>query len=203
MKKIAMVLIALVLIAAFLFGYGIFADRQILSEELIRLHVVGASDSKEDQQVKLQVRDAVIACVEENMAAAENANDAEAVLQNMLPQLETVANETLESMRFSQRATVSLQKEAFPARDYDTFSLPAGVYRSLRVTIGQGQGKNWWCVVFPSLCIPAASEEFEDTAAGAGFSDTLTDTLQKEPQYEVRFFFLDCLGWLQNFFYGL
>jgi hypothetical protein len=73
-----------------------------------------------------------------------------------------------------------LRKEEFPKREYDTFTLPAGVYDSLRVTIGEGTGRNWWCVVFPSLCIPAASEETKDVAAGAGFSDSLSGAITGE-----------------------
>ena len=78
--------------------------------------------------------------------------------------------------------------------------MPAGTYDALRITVGEGQGQNWWCVVFPQLCLPAVSEGFEDTAAGAGFSDSLTGALEGE--YQVRFFLLDCLGWLENFLFG-
>jgi stage II sporulation protein R len=70
----------------------------------------------------------------------------------------------------------------------------------LRITLGEGKGQNWWCVVFPQLCLPAVSTDMEAEAAGAGFSDTLTGALTQE--YEVRFFLLDCLGWLENFLFG-
>ena len=83
-------------------------------------------------------------------------------------------------------------------RQYDTFALPSGVYESLRISIGEAQGKNWWCVVFPSLCMPAVGENFSDAAAGAGFDDGLTNTLQQKKGYEIRFFLLDWLGWLEN-----
>ena len=69
------------------------------------------------------------------------------------------------------------------------------------MTIGAGEGQNWWCVVFPTLCVSAASDGFAETAAEAGFSDSLTGTLSGEEGYEVRFFFLDCLGWIQRFFW--
>ena len=97
---------------------------------------------------------------------------------------------------------MSFRRELFPTREYDTFSLPAGVYDSLRVTIGQGEGHNWWCVAFPSLCLSAASEEFADKAAGAGFPDSLTGALDGEEKYEVRFFLLDALGELEKFLYA-
>ena len=98
---------------------------------------------------------------------------------------------------FPDTATVSLCLEEFATRVYDTFTLPAGLYESLRIVIGEGEGQNWWCVMFPSFCLPATSEGFEEVACGAGFSDTLTQTLEGE--YEIRFFFLDALGAVENF----
>jgi stage II sporulation protein R len=88
--------------------------------------------------------------------------------------------------------------EEFSKRVYDTFSLPAGLYESLRIIIGEGEGKNWWCVVFPELCLPATSEGFEETASCAGFPDALTAALEGEEGYEIRFFLLDVLGRLEN-----
>lgn len=201
MKKIAKITGTLLCAAVLLWLGGVLADRQRLSGDLIRLHVVGASNSKEDQQIKLQVRDAVTAFLRNDMGEAQNAREAKQYLQSKLSDLEQVANEALKSAGVSDKATVSLGKESFPTRNYDTFSLPAGVYESLRVNIGSAEGKNWWCVVFPSLCLPATADGFADTAAGAGFSDTLTDTLQQEDGYEIRFFLLDCLGWLQSLFF--
>ena len=122
-------------------------------------------------------------------------------LRQNLPAMEAAANEVLQKLGFSDRATVTLGKEAFPLRHYDTFSLPSGVYESLRVTIGEGKGQNWWCVVFPSLCLPAAGESTEDVAAGAGFSEELTDTVTQKPNYRIRFFFMDVIGKIENLFF--
>ena len=94
---------------------------------------------------------------------------------------------------FSDTVAVSLTEEAFPTRDYDTFSLPAGVYKALRVVIGEGEGKNWWCVVFPQLCM---GEGFVETSA---MSDELSQTLTGE--YEIRFWLLEKLGQLKNHFF--
>lgn len=200
MKKIAKLLLVLILIFGLLWCGTVIADRQTLSEDLIRLHVVGASDSQEDQQIKLQVRDALIGYLQQHMPEPEDVEAAKEALTGMLSQLEETANAALSEAGVTDRAKVTLTKEKFPTRHYDTFSLPAGVYESLRVTIGEGQGKNWWCVVFPSLCVPATTEGFADTAAGAGFSDSLSGALQGQSGYEIRFFLLDCMGWLQNLF---
>lgn len=182
-------------------GGTLLADRQRLNEELIRLHVVANSDSRVDQEVKLQVRDAVIQSLEADLEALADVEQAKAYLTENLPKIQAVANETLEEAGFSGEAVVSLCKEAFDTRYYDTFTLPAGVYEALRITIGEGKGHNWWCVVFPTLCVPATTEGFEDTAAGAGFPDSLTGALTGEEEYEVRFYLLDVLGRMENRFF--
>lgn len=193
----------LILLAAFALEFtGIAADQQTLRQSVIRLHVVGASDSEQDQAVKLQVRDAVVNYVEEALSHVMTLDEAKAWLKDNLPGIQDAANDVLGKLGLSDRAVVTLQSEAFPVRHYDTFSLPSGVYDALRVTIGEGQGKNWWCVVFPSLCLPAVGESTEDVAAGAGFSQTLTDTVTRQEGYKVRFYFLDVLGKIENFFFG-
>lgn len=202
MKFLRKIVGTLLLIAAISWIASVVADRKMLSENIIRLHVVARSDSPEDQAVKLKVRDAIVASLQQDMDYLEDSHAAKTYITEKLDQLTVIANDVLEQAGCTARAVVTLAKEAFPKRDYDTFSLPGGVYESLRVTIGEGEGKNWWCVVFPSLCLPATSEEFEDTAAGSGFDDSLTDTLQQKDGYKFRFFFLDCLGWLQNLFFG-
>lgn len=186
------------LIAAAVWCAEVWSDRQMLNEELIRFHVVANSDKAEDQQVKLQVRDAVLDALQKDLQNITDMDTAKAYLQENLPQIQKIANETLTAAGFEPDAIVSLCKEAFTTRQYDTFSLPAGVYESLRITIGDGEGKNWWCVAFPSLCLSATAEGFEDTAVGAGFSETLTDTLSGEEDYKLRFFLLDAIGKWEN-----
>ena len=172
-------------------------DRETLRQELIRFHVVAASDDPADQAVKLQVRDAVIAAFQEELQNFHDMDQAKAYLQENLPKIQAVANDVLAQAGFPDTATVSLCIEEFATRVYDTFTLPAGLYESLRIVIGEGEGQNWWCVMFPSFCLPATSEGFEEVACGAGFSDTLTQTLEGE--HEIRFFFLDALGAVENF----
>ena len=178
----------------------LLADRQTLNEDLIRFHVVANSDGAEDQTVKLQVRDAVLASLQEDLAKIADVEEAKAYLQANLPKIEAVANQTLKAAGFDCEAVATLCREAFDTRYYDTFTLPAGVYEALRITIGEGEGHNWWCVAFPTLCLPATSEGFEAEAAGAGFPESLTGALAGDSEYEVRFFLLDVLGRLENRF---
>ena len=199
MKKFFVIFVISVLLVALVGTVTVAKNHRYLTDHVIRLHVVANSDSQEDQQLKLRVRDGITAWIGQYAEGDMTAEQASDWLQTQLPQLQTVAREAAAAAGWEGDVTVSLAQEAFPTREYDTFSLPAGVYRTLRVNIGQAQGKNWWCVVFPALCLPATTEEFRDTAVGSGFSEELTDTLEKP--YEVRFFLLDWWGRLENFLF--
>ena len=201
MKKLGIILGMIVLLAAIIGIGAIAADHRYLTDHVIRLHVVANSDSQADQQLKLQVRDGVTAWLADHADPGMTAQQAADWLTGQLPQLQEVAHSSAAAAGWAGNVSVSFERETFPTREYETFSLPAGVYRSLRITIGEGQGKNWWCVVFPSLCMPATTEDFQDAAVGAGFSEELAGTLSGEQPYEIRFFFLDCLGWLENFLF--
>ena len=193
-KRIGICAIAAVLI----WTGGLIRDRQALNRELIRLHVVGATDTDRDQEIKLQVKDAVVKSLQEQMENLTDVNGAKDYLRENLPKIEALANCVLNEAGCADVAQVSLGLEEFSARIYDTFTLPAGVYQTLRITIGNGKGKNWWCVAFPSLCLPATTEGFDEAASCAGFSDALTGALDGSEHYEIRFYFLDLLGKLGN-----
>lgn len=199
-KLLRLAMVGLLIYGAFWMG-GVMQDRQTLSEDVIRLHVVAASDSQEDQAVKLKIRDAVVEELSAAMESLPTVEDAKEFLLDHLDEIEAIANKVLAEAGFSDTVTVSLDEEAFDTRVYETFTLPAGVYESLRIVVGEGQGQNWWCVVFPTLCIPQTTDDFASAAVSSGFSDTLTATVSNEKGYSVRFFFLDCLGRLQNLFY--
>ena len=189
------------LVTAFVLGvfaWGIVTDSRELREGLLRLHVVGASDSAEDQEVKLLVRDAVLASLEDGLHDLTDVDAAVDYVYRMLPRVEAAANRCLAVAGFSDTVAVSLTEEAFPTRDYDNFSLPAGVYRALRVVIGEGEGRNWWCVVFPQLCM--AGEDFVETASVAGLSPELAGTLEGE--YELRFWVLEKWGEMKNYLFA-
>lgn len=172
------------------------AQQARLSAKLIRLHVVAQSDSAHDQAVKLRVRDAVLARADSLLDGAE---DARAALEAGLAEIAQAAEETLSALGEERTVTVRLGKERFPTREYETFALPAGVYESLRVTIGEGAGHNWWCVVFPSICLTASMDELELAAQTAGLTDgelrLITGT---QPRFTLRFRTLELLEWLKK-----
>ena len=196
MKKTLKRIIFCAGLASVIWTWGLIADRNTLHNEILRLHVVADSDSQEDQSIKLKVRDAVLESISEDLRNVADMEQAKAYIQENLPKIQQAANDCLAALGCEDTAVATLQEEIFDKRVYDTFSLPSGIYEALRITIGSGEGKNWWCVAFPTLCIPATSEGFEDVAVSAGFSETLTQTLEGE--YEIRFYLLDLLGKLEG-----
>lgn len=198
MRKVLKRIGICLMLTALVFVGTLIADRQRLRQELIRLHVVANSNDPQDQNLKLQVRDAVLESLEQGLRDVQDMEQAKAYLQENLPKIQALADQVLEQAGCTDTATVALQLEEFGTRVYDTFTLPAGIYESLRIVIGRGEGQNWWCVVFPSLCVPAAGEDFQDVAASAGFPDSLTGALEGKEGYKLRFFLLDALGKLEN-----
>ena len=157
--------------ATLLMGCCASAGRAALADRVLRLHVVANSDDREDQAVKLKVRDAVLAQAQPALQGVTDSMAAEQVLTPMLAELERTAAEVLAAEGVADRVSVSISDQWFPTKEYDSFSLPAGQYRALRVVIGAGEGQNWWCVVFPPLCFAAVTEEVAAAAAQAGLSE--------------------------------
>lgn len=160
------------------------AEQNRLSGELIRLHVIANSDGAGDQAAKLAVRDAVLAALTPLLADVEDVGGAERVIRDALPQLEHAAELSLRRSGRYYPARALLCVETYPTRDYEGFALPAGDYVSLRVILGEGKGKNWWCVVFPPLCMTAA----EDEAAFSSLSEESARLIRYEGnEYRVKF----------------
>ena len=158
-----------------------------LADRVVRLHVIANSDAEEDQALKLQVRDAVLARTEAILRASADREEAESWLAAALPELERLAEETVAASGFDYGVTAELAETSFPTKDYDGFSLPAGRYLALRLVIGQGTGQNWWCVVFPPLCTAAASE-VPETALAAGLTEDQVSLMTGEDDgYVLKF----------------
>ena len=167
------------------------AQSQRMAEKIIRLHVVANSDSNVDQAVKLCVRDAVL---REAQCALSSAADAKQAILTDLPALEAAANAELQRQGSGDTARVSFRRELFPTRDYDTFSLPSGVYQSLRVTIGKGEGHNWWCVLYPNLCFMDSVHAIVPKEGKEELRSVLTDEeyamIVKGTPVKIKWFFL-------------
>ena len=185
MRKRICLSIVLLVTALTISVAAIQREQRALSEKLIRLHVVANSDSEEDQRIKLKVRDAVLE-VTQGLGRE--------TLTESLSEIEIAANDCLDSLNRPERAEVTLRKERFPTRVYDNFALPAGVYQTLRVTIGSGEGQNWWCVAFPSICLRATSAELHDAAVSAGFTEDEIKLITEDGgKYVLKFKTLELL----------
>lgn len=150
-------------------GMAAGAEEAALADRVVRLHVIANSDAAEDQALKLQVRDAVLAAAEPLLAGADGREAAEAALSAHLDELAAAGRSVVEKAGRDDAVTAALEEVWFPTRVYgEGFALPAGRYRALQVVIGAGQGRNWWCVVFPPLCLASVTEE---AAAAAGLTD--------------------------------
>lgn len=127
--------------------------QESLSRDIVRLHVLAHSDESKEQQIKLQVRDAVLRYMEPRLRGAESSTQAQLIIRENMTGIARVAASAAQG----RAVQVSLSREHYPSRQYENFALPAGEYRSLRVVLGDGAGENWWCVVFPPLCTEAVS----------------------------------------------
>lgn len=167
-------------------------------DNVIRLHVIANSDTEADQNLKLTVRDRILKEVSLLVEDAKSFEEAHAILskEENLEILTQAAVETVESAGYDYSVSVSLDKEKYPRKSYESLCFPSGYYTSLQVQIGDADGKNWWCVLFPRLCIGAATaEESEERFIETGFTPDqykiVTET--DEPVYEVRFKILEII----------
>ncbi|MCD7837479.1 MAG: stage II sporulation protein R [Clostridiales bacterium] len=169
-----------------------------LASRMVRLHVVANSDSDEDQTLKLQVRDAVLERCQELLAGSDSVEDTRETLKNALPNLAAAGLAVVEEQGYDCSVTVSLEYTNFPTIDYGDFSLPAGDYQALRVELGEGEGHNWWCVLFPGLCLEPVSD-LAQSAMAEGLTEEDVALLTKDGAgYELRFRILELLGSICN-----
>ena len=187
-----------VLFSAVLFSVLPIHGEDAVYDETIRLHVLANSDSDADQSVKLSVRDAVLSAVDELLRDARSRDEAVAILTESSDMLRDCAAEKLRSLGYPDTVAVRFGAERYPTRVYDGFTLPAGTYTSLRVEIGEAAGRNWWCILFPSVCSRfARGGESEDAIAedfvAAGFTPEEYRLITENDRmpYKMRFWLLE------------
>lgn len=177
-----------------------FAEsRRTLEDNVFRLHILANSDSEADQTLKLKVRDAVLAEVPELFGECQSKSDAEAAAAQNMPQILETAKRTLSENGCEYGVSAEICEMYFDDRTYGDIVMPSGNYSALRITIGDAKGKNWWCVMFPSLCLPAAMD-FEGLAEESKgyFTDEELYILENHSEYEVRFYFAELFEKLLN-----
>ncbi len=156
-----------------------------IRSSVLRMHVVANSDSEEDQCLKLKVRDAVLEAGKEYFDNSESAAQAEGKLIPVKDELERVAKKVVEENGYDYDVKVNIGNAYFPTKTYDgDVTLPAGEYEAVNVIIGSGQGHNWWCVMFPPMCLPAAES---DTELNEVLSEREYEIVKSNPKFEPRF----------------
>ncbi|MBR6551571.1 MAG: stage II sporulation protein R [Clostridia bacterium] len=150
------IIIGFVLYLAFSITYFSSVSGEI-RESVVRLHILADSNSKIDQEVKLKVRDALLEKNTQLLSNKVTPENAEEYFKQSKDELEKCANEVLKENGFDYTAKITLGKEYYTTRVYEDLTFPAGTYTSIKVVLGSGEGKNWWCVMFPPLCVPVAT----------------------------------------------
>lgn len=192
---------ALLLALALTLTAGLWAARSQgeLAHRVLRLHVLAHSDQPEDQALKLKVRDAVLERAGQYVAGAADRDGAEEALRPRLEELAQAGAAVVAAAGRRDPVQVTLEESWFPTRRYEDFALPAGTYRTLRVRIGAGKGQNWWCVVFPPLCLGSVTEEVAESAAAAGLSgEQMALITGQDGGYVLKFRLLEWLGQLSR-----
>lgn len=176
---------------------GFYGRCASVREDVVRLHILANSDSDEDQALKLQVRDAVVEAAAGWLDGVQDSNEALTVARDRLPELEAVAQQTVRDAGYHYPVSATLCTMYFTTREYDAVTLPAGVYEAVRFTIGRGEGRNWWCVVYPPLCAGAA---LGGDAALDVLDSTQSDLVRGGERYVVRFKVVEWFEQIRNFF---
>ncbi len=196
MKRFSLdIIMAAGIAIAMAFGsFGEFARQcEGIQTEVLRLHIPANSDSDSDQSVKLRLRDFLLTEYGGRLSQLDSVQEAKAAAAELLPEIERASCEFLAAEGMDYGAKAELCDMYFTTRVYDNVTLPAGEYSALRVTLGSGEGQNWWCVMFPPLCIPAAAEYREEA------EDALPDVLihdEEAPEVEIKFALFEFFKWL-------
>ena len=166
------------------------ADAEIYSDTL-RLHILAASDSDEDQALKLRVRDGILAEYSAQLSEVTDLEDARVAIEARLPDIVATAERIVAEAGYDYRVTASLGEEWYDTRDYGELSLPRGVYTSLIIKIGKGQGRNWWCVMYPPMCLDLATDAPSDDWTSGYTGEELSLISGK---YRVKFKLLELIS---------
>ncbi|SCH01426.1 stage II sporulation protein R [uncultured Ruminococcus sp.] len=176
--------VGLVIAISAQFMMGFASDCGEIREQVLRLHILANSDSEEDQQLKLAVRDRILEESGELFETLGSKTEAEDSVKEHLAQIEEIARQEIEGQGYSYPVKAECVNMFFDTRVYEDFTLPAGQYDAVRITIGEAKGHNWWCVLYPMMCLPAAQpkEALEET-----FTASQTEIIENSDDYQIEF----------------
>ena len=196
MTKIILLLCVFILCAAVCDILPIHGEEKIY-ESVVRLHVLANSDSDEDQALKLKVRDEILSYISPLVIDSKSQEDAMRIINEKIDEIEAIAQTTVYSHGYDYSVDVTLTLEEYPTRNYEAMSFPSGEYVSLRVLIGEAEGQNWWCVLFPPLCLSAATEQSANEeafiAVGLNSDQYKVITESDNVKYQLRFKLLEAI----------
>lgn len=190
------------LFLAVLFNFASFQTKcENISQKVLRVHILANSDSKEDQELKLKVRDKILDYAKKEFISVENKEDAIVLSENSLDKIKNVAESEIRNLGYDYGVKVEIVNMHFNTRQYDNITLPSGNYDALRIIIGKGQGKNWWCVMFPSICIGSCQN---DDKTDVVFNEEEKEIIENEKKYEFKFKCVEvyekCKVWVTDLF---
>lgn len=167
-------------------------------DSTVRLHVIANSDSEEDQALKLKVRDSIISHM--SSYNAKTKDEALRIIENDKAKIEKTAEECIKNQGYEYDVRIEIGEESYPTREYEDFSLPAGIYTSLRIIIGEGKGQNWWCVLFPPLCTSNAIKNDDGAYTDVGLTKNQYNFITgANGSYKVKFKLLELASQVFSF----
>lgn len=185
MNKTLKIFVPLFLVFVFIFSYiaPFIETSENISDQVFRLHILANSDSAEDQQLKLKVRDEILKKGEKVFASSNSLEETIELCKNNIALFQQTAEQCLKNNGSDYEVKVYVDKEYFNTREYDEITLPSGIYNALKIEIGQGKGHNWWCVMFPAICLSSVT----DDELNKYLSEDEQKLVNSDSKYEVRF----------------
>lgn len=185
MNKTLKIFVPLFLVFVFMFSYiaPFIETSENISDQVFRLHILANSDSAEDQQLKLKVRDEILKKGETVFASSNSLEETIELCKNNIALFQQTAEQCLKNNGSDYEVKVYVDKEYFNTREYDEITLPSGIYNALKIEIGQGKGHNWWCVMFPAICLSSVT----DDELNKYLSEDEQKLVNSDSKYEVRF----------------
>lgn len=169
-----------------------------IRNNVFRLHIIANSNSDVDQELKLKVRDAILEQTADTLCSTD-ADTAKQLAKDNIENIEKIAKKVIIENGYEYDVKAEVVNMFFDIRHYDDITMPAGRYDALRITIGDAVGKNWWCVLYPPICLPCAQpkQELSDV-----LTDAQTDIVENEPKYAIRFKLVEIFEQIKDSLFG-
>lgn len=166
-----------------------------IRSDVLRLHILANSDSREDQALKLRVRDEILKRTKDIFANADNIESATENARANIGKIEQIARSVIKAQGYKYSVSANVAKSNFTTRHYGKYTLPAGIYNAVKIVIGEGAGHNWWCVMYPSLCLPSAVDNYD-----SALNKSEQDVVENYNKYEIKFKAVELFEQLKEWF---